>query len=237
MDIENVSPESPFFLFAYCAQHILRIWVSNFWKMSVYFRNANAAHLKADTHTSTRLWTCAVHRATCTSGHTVSTERERDVCQEGELKYSRRGEENNSITPPSPSSPWTPASAPPSSRPQKTSAAMETRPKKVNMPALISVRPHRVRIHLHFRWKGWQYKKPSCFWYVRVCNGPGMWERKWQGTPNTPPFLCLSLFAPLPPALGNRWKQSELKMQLSTETWGPNAVTQTFKRDAGSTHY
>lgn len=177
----------------------------------------------------------AEHRATCTSGHTVSTEPERDVCQKGELKYSRRGEENNSTTPPSPSSPWTPASAPPSSRPQKT------RPEKVNTPALISVRPHRVRIHLHFRWKGWQYKKPSCFWYVRVFNGPGMWERKWQGTPSNPPIplsIALSLSSPLPPALGNRWKQREkLKMQHSTETWGPNAVTQTCKRDAGSTHY
>ncbi len=122
----------------------------------------------------------AEHRVTCTSGHTASTEPERDVCQKGELKCSRKGQENNSTTPPSP---WTPASASPSSRPQKT------RPEKVNMPALISVRPHRVRINLHFRWKGWQYKKPSCFWYVKVFNGPGMWERKRQGTPSTPiPF-------------------------------------------------
>ncbi len=142
-----------------------------------------------DTHTSTRLWTCGraprhLHQRT----HCEHRARERDICQKGELKYSRRGEENNSTTPPSPSSPWTPASAPPSSRPQKT------RPEKVNTPALISVRPHRVRIHLHFRWKGWQYKKPSCFWYVRVFNGPGMWERKWQGTPSTPhPSLYRSL--------------------------------------------
>lgn len=60
---------------------------------------------------------------------------------------------------------------------------------------MISVRPHRVRIHLHFRWKGWQYKKPSCFWYVRGCNGSGIWERKWQGTEgdhSPPPSPSLS---------------------------------------------
>lgn len=188
-----------------------------------------------DTHTSTRLWTCGraprhLHQQT----HCEHRARERDICQKGELKYSRRGEENNSTTPPSPSSPWTPASAPPSSRPQKT------RPEKVNTPALISVRPHRVRIHLHFRWKGWQYKKPSCFWYVRVLNGPGMWERKWQGTPSTP---HPSLYHSLSPLLCRlHWetdesKREKLKMQHSTETWGPNAVTQTCKRDAGFTHY
>lgn len=41
-------------------------------------------------------------------------------------------------------------------------------PGKVNVPTLISVKAHWVRINLHFRWKGWQYKKASCFWYVRA---------------------------------------------------------------------
>lgn len=87
-----------------------------------------------------------------------------------------------------------------------------------------------LTIDIRLTWGG----SSACFWYVRGCNGSGIWERKWEGTEGGSPPHPLS---PLLSVLGNRWKRREKRILYSTETWGPNAVTQTFKRDAGSEHY
>lgn len=197
---------------------------SYIWKASVYFQNANAAHLKGyklqRTHNVNVLecsagglrpplmsgsgspWTLVpTHKHTSLKRKTGATERlfshrnrvypfrgiiykgfngghlhkvcRRLRCSMCQMRAAlRRAKGNNAKSPPpallSPAPLGTLPCPPVRGSEEGGGGGGGGRPRKVNVPTLIFVKAHWVRINLHFRWKGWQYKKASCFWYVRA---------------------------------------------------------------------